>query len=65
MSKFQAGIRSMDILEAQNLILVGTRGAEIIEINMQTGAKVKTLINGHFEDTKQAELWGCAVHAKQ
>lgn len=42
-------------------MIVGTRGAEIIEID-STGKKVKTLIYGHFEGTKQAELWGCATH---
>jgi hypothetical protein len=46
------------------LLLVGTRGAEIIEINGLTGQKIKTLISGHFEGTKQAELWGCTVHPK-
>lgn len=42
----------MDVLEAANLLLVGTRGSEIIEVNLSTGAKIKTLINGHFEGTK-------------
>lgn len=55
----------MDVLESANLLLVGTRGAEIIEINLNSGQKIKTLINGHFEGSKQAELWGCAVHPSQ
>lgn len=65
MSKFQAGVRSLDYSELAKTLLVGTRGAEIIEVNMATGAKVKTLIYGHFEGEKQAELWGCAVHPTQ
>jgi len=47
------------------MIVAGTRGSEIIEINANTGSKVKTLIYGHFEGVKQAELWGCCVHPKQ
>lgn len=65
MSKFQAGVRSIDYFEANGNLLVGTRGSEIIEINGNTGAKIKTLINGHFEGAKQAELWGLCVHPKQ
>ena len=65
MSKFQAGVRSLDYNEATKNLIVGTRGAEIIEVNGQSGAKIKTLIYGHFEGSKQAELWGCAVHPSQ
>lgn len=42
----------MDVFEAASLLLVGTRGSEIIELNLDTGAKIKTLINGHFEGSK-------------
>ena len=65
MSVFSAGVRSIDFHEEAKTMIVGTRSAEIIEINTNTGAKIKTLINGHFEGTKQAELWGCAVHPTQ
>lgn len=55
-------MRSLDYDEKSKNVLVGTRGSEIIELNLGTGKKLKTLIYGHFEGTKQAELWGCAVH---
>ncbi len=62
MSKFPTGVRSLDFYEPTKSLLVGTRSAEIIEVNYQTGQKVKTLIYGHFQATLKAELWGCAVH---
>jgi len=40
---------------------VGTRGAEIIEVSA-AGAKMKTLIYGHYQSAKVPEVWGCAVH---
>jgi WD40 repeat protein len=64
MSKFQAGIRSLDYNEQSKTILAGTRGSEIIELGIN-GNKLKTLIYGHFEGTPKAELWGCAVHPSQ
>lgn len=63
MSQFQPGVRSLDFNEQTKCLLVGTRGSEIMEVDTNSGQKVKTLIYGHFEGTKQAELWGCAVHA--
>jgi WD40 repeat protein len=62
MSKFPAGIRSLDYLDSAKTLLAGTRGAEIIEINATSGAKIKTHIYGHFAGVQKAELWGCAVH---
>jgi WD40 repeat protein len=55
----------MDYNEQTKSILVGTRGSEIIEIDGSSGKKLKTLIYGHFEGTKQAELWGLTVHPTQ
>ncbi len=60
MSKFPTGVRSLDFDEKNKTILVGTRSSEIMEL--KDGKKLKTLIYGHFEGAKQAELWGCAVH---
>lgn len=63
MARYAPGVRSLDYFEAAQTMIVGTRGSEIIEFNATTGAKLKTLIYGHFEGAgKQAELWGCAVH---
>lgn len=59
-----AGVRSMDYDESSQKMLVGTRGAQILECNLSSG-KAKILINGHYEGTKQAELWGCTVHPQQ
>jgi WD40 repeat protein len=65
MSKFPAGIRSLDYLDSAKTLLVGTRGAEIIEVNAATGTKLKTHVYGHFSGVAKAELWGCAVHPKE
>lgn len=62
MSPFPVGVRSMDYNEANGRILVGTKGAEIFELDGASGSKLKTIMQGHFEGTKKAELWGCAVH---
>ena len=62
LNKLNAGIRSLDFNEQTKNLLVGTRGAEIMEVDTTKGTVIKTLINGHFEGTKQAELWGCACH---
>ena len=37
MSKFPTGVRALDYLEQSKTILVGTRGAEIIEVNQTSG----------------------------
>jgi len=55
-----AGVRSLDYNPDTKCVLVGTRGSQIIECNRTTGSG-KVLLNGHYEGTKQAELWGCAV----
>jgi WD40 repeat protein len=65
MSKFPVGVRSLDYLDSAKTFLVGTRGAEIIEVNAANGAKIKTHIYGHFSGAQKAELWGCAVHPKE
>ena len=62
MVKYQPGIRSLDYLDQSNMLLVGTKGSDIIEVNAVSGLKLNHLMNGHFEGNKQAELWGCAVH---
>ncbi len=51
MSRFPTGIRSLDYLEQTKTVLVGTKGAEIIEVNQVNGQKIKTLIHGHFAGT--------------
>jgi microtubule-associated protein-like 6 len=61
---FPSGVRSMDYSEKTQCILVGTRAAQVLEVSQQT-SKAKVLINGHYEGTKQAELWGCAVHPSE
>jgi|LauGreDrversion4_2_1035121.scaffolds.fasta_scaffold354889_2 hypothetical protein len=47
MSKFPTGVRSIDYHEQAKTFLVGTRGAEIIELS-SAGTKIKTLISGHY-----------------
>lgn len=34
MSKFSAGVRALDYSEAAKTLLVGTRGSEIIEVDL-------------------------------
>lgn len=50
----------MDYNESNGMILIGTKGAEIFELGK--GGKPKIIMQGHYEGTKKAELWGCAVH---
>lgn len=68
MSQFtQVGVRALDYHVETQKLLIGTRGSEILEVNLQTGEKIKTHISGHFHcirDLKQpySEVWGCTVH---
>lgn len=58
--KFSPGLRSIDV--GTNTMLVGTRGADVLELNME-GEKTRTIVQGHFMGvTKNAEVWGLAVH---
>ena len=53
-------IRSVALREDGSRLLVGTEGAEILEVmtNSNTMVGDEPLIMGHFKD----ELWGCAAH---
>jgi hypothetical protein len=61
MTQFQPGVRSIDFHEQSQKMLVGTRGADVFEINSD-GSKGEMVVQGHFEGKKQAELWGATVH---
>ncbi len=61
MSAFPAGVRSLDFSDKAKTFVVGTRSAEIIEVD-QNGKHLATLMHGHFEGGKKAELWGAACH---
>ena len=61
-SQFPTGVRSLDLNPAQTIALVGTKSSEIMEVDINGGKKMSTLIHGHFEGKPKAELWGCAVH---
>ena len=50
-SKFNTQIRSLDYLEDLDLLLIGTRGAEIYEY---TGGKFTCYMKGHYD----GEVWG-------
>ena len=53
---YPAGIRSIDWNPKTDSFIVGTRGAEIYEVD--SDEKVKCLMRGHYN----GEVWGCAVH---
>ena len=52
------GIRSFCWNEETQRLLVGTRGAEIFEIDPENTADTKCFMHGHYN----GEVWGCAVH---
>jgi len=58
------GLRSLAVNKENSKLLAGTRGAEVFELDMK-GNKTATIVQGHFEGAKQAELWGCASHPKK
>ena len=57
-------VRSLDFNKDLSTFLVGTRGAEVLEVNAQ-GKHLKTHVRGHFAGSKKAELWGAACHPKE
>lgn len=58
------GIRSLAIAPEGHLI-VGTRGAQVVEIDM-AGQLKKKIVEGHYAGVASyAEVWGCAVHPKE
>ncbi|TNV87854.1 hypothetical protein FGO68_gene13813 [Halteria grandinella] len=70
MSQFkEIGVRAIDYHQQTGRFIVGTRGAEIIEIGTNC-QQIKTHINGHYDYSKdarlpQSEVWGLAVHPKK
>jgi microtubule-associated protein-like 6 len=55
-SKFNPGIRALDMKSDGTTMLVGTRGSELYEVE-ENGAKTNLLLQGHYD----GELWGCSV----
>lgn len=58
-------IHSLDFKQDGTTLLVGTFGADVIEIN-SSGKLLNTLVSGHFRgvkgDINYPEVWGCATH---
>lgn len=60
--QYQGGVKSFDIHPQSGNFLVGTRGADIVEVS-SAGALVKNHIQGHFQHfTVMSETWGLAAH---
>ena len=58
--KYSPGLRSIDV--GRNTMLVGTRGSDVLELNMQ-GDVQRTIVQGHFQGVRDnPEVWGLAVH---
>ena len=60
--KFRPEIRSIDFNESTKTFLVGTRGAEIIEIDAKDKKPGKALVSGHVASSQDSELCGLACH---
>ena len=59
--KYSPGLRSIDV-HASGKMLVGTRGADVLELDNQGNVR-KTIVQGHFQGvTKNPEVWGLAAH---
>ena len=56
----KGSVRSLFVLEKESMLLIGTQGSEIFEINLSTNTPLTKLplISGHYEN----ELWGLSVH---
>lgn len=49
-------------MHASGKMLVGTRGADVLELDNQGNVR-KTIVQGHFQGvTKNPEVWGLAAH---
>ena len=56
-SPTDCGIRAMDI-NSKGEMVVGTKGGEIVEINLKEKRLIKTLMKSHYDN----ELWGLTVN---
>ena len=60
--KFRPEIRSIDFSEETKTFLIGTRGAEILEIDAKDKKVGKALVSGHVASSQRSELCGLACH---
>ena len=56
-------VRALDFDDENKTFLVGTRGAEVLEVSAR-GEGLAKLVSGHFAATNKSELWGAACHPK-
>ena len=54
-------VTAIDYDAASKTFLVGTRGAEVLEVS-NDGEGLAVHVRGHFGASKGAELWGAACH---
>ena len=59
-------IKSLDH-RGDNIVLIGTQGADVLEVDIQAGTIQNRITSGHGRPAKKElddvpEIWGCAVH---
>jgi WD40 repeat protein len=56
-SKYNPGVRTLDIEPTTGVMLIGSRGSELFLKKNEASTKLKPFLQGHYE----GEVWGCCA----